>query len=334
MRQAVPIACLTLLGVLLMTADEAAAREPVRLIFDTDMGNDIDDALALGCIHALARRGECLLLAVTLTKSGRYAAPFCDAVDTFYGRPDIPIGCVRGGPTPKDGKYTRAVATAKDGGTLRYPRTVQSSEDVPEATEVLRKTLAAQPDRSVVVVQVGFSTNLARLLDSKGDGHSPLDGVALARQKVRLLSVMAGSVHKAEYNVKMDVPAARRVFGDWPSPIVFSPFEVGKAITYPAASIEADFAYVAHHPLREGYHAYMKMPYDRPTWDLTSVLQAVRPGRGYFTVSKPGRVTVLDDGRLTFAEAPDGPHTILSVTPEQIVRVREALVYLASQPPG
>ena len=324
---------IAIVGVLAMATTDAAAREPVRLIFDTDMGNDIDDALALGCIHALASRGECELLAVTLTKSGQSSAPYCDIVNSFYGRPDVPIGSCRGGPTPKEGNYTKAVATAKDGGKLRYPRTVTDSQSVPEATDVLRKALAAQPDGSVVIVQVGFSTNLAALLATKGDGHSPLAGPELVRKKVRLLSAMAGSVHFAEYNVKMDVPAARTVFNTWPTPIVFSPFEVGKVIKFPAASIEADFAYVAHHPLREAYHAYMKMPYDRETWDLTSVLEAVRPGRGYFTASKPGRVAVADDGKLSFREEPGGPHTILSVTPEQIIRVREALVFLASQPP-
>jgi len=66
--------------------------EPVRLILDTDMGNDVDDALALAIIHALQNRGEVQLLAVTITKDNRDAAPFIDLVDTFYGRPDIPIG--------------------------------------------------------------------------------------------------------------------------------------------------------------------------------------------------------------------------------------------------
>ena len=66
--------------------------EPVRLILDTDMGNDVDDALALAIIHALQNRGEVQLLAVTITKDNRDAAPFIDLVNTFYGRPDIPIG--------------------------------------------------------------------------------------------------------------------------------------------------------------------------------------------------------------------------------------------------
>ena len=34
----------------------APAAEPVRLIFDTDMGNDIDDGIALAAIHALESR--------------------------------------------------------------------------------------------------------------------------------------------------------------------------------------------------------------------------------------------------------------------------------------
>jgi len=67
----------------------------VRLIFDTDMGNDVDDALALAVIHALESRGEAKLLAVTLSKDNRYAAPYVDLVNTFYGRAGIPIGWCR-----------------------------------------------------------------------------------------------------------------------------------------------------------------------------------------------------------------------------------------------
>ena len=73
------------------------AKEPVKLIFDTDMGNDIDDAMALAMIHSLISRGECELLAVTVTKDHPQAAAFVDLINTFYGRPDIPVGVVKGG---------------------------------------------------------------------------------------------------------------------------------------------------------------------------------------------------------------------------------------------
>jgi len=315
--------------------------KPVPLIFDTDVGNDIDDALALGVIHALQDRGECKLLAVTVTKDNPFAAPYVDCVNTFYGRGDIPIGVVRRGVTPEDGRYNRQVATRKDAGKFRYPHSLLSGADAPEATEVLRTTLASAPDGEVVVLQVGFSTNLARLLDSRGDRHSPLGGVALVRKKVRLLSMMAGKFNKkgrderfAEYNIKKDVGASRKLLADWPTPIVLSGWEIGNAIRYPGVSIERDYRWVRHHPVREAYELWGKMPYDRPTFDLTSVLYAVRPGRDYFGLSGPGRVRVERDNYAAFAPEKDGPHRYLTVTPQQIATVREALVQLCSQPPG
>src|SRR5687767_5378226 len=72
---------------------------PVRLIFDTDMGNDVDDALALAMIHSLESLGESKLLAVTLTKDNPWAAPYVDLVNHFYGRGTVPIGVVRNGKT-------------------------------------------------------------------------------------------------------------------------------------------------------------------------------------------------------------------------------------------
>ena len=44
--------------------------------------------------------------------------------------------------------------------------------------------------------------------------------------------------------MKIDIAAAEALVRDWPTPIVFSGFEIGIAVPYPAASIEQDFAYV------------------------------------------------------------------------------------------
>jgi inosine-uridine nucleoside N-ribohydrolase len=179
---------------------------PVPLIFDTDIGNDVDDVLALGMIHALQSRGECRLLAVTITKDHEQCAPFVDAVNTFYGRGDIAIGVCRSGITPEQSRFT-GLAHQQDEGRARYPHDLNSGRDAPDAVSVLRQALAAQPEHSVVICQVGFSTNLAALLDSPPDTLSPLNGQELVRSRVRLLSVMAGAfapidgkVH-LEYNV-------------------------------------------------------------------------------------------------------------------------------------
>jgi hypothetical protein len=311
---------------------------PVPLIFDTDIGNDCDDVLAMGVIHALESRGACKLLAVTITKDHDQCAPFTDAINTFYGRGGIPIGVCRSGITPQQSRFTGLV-TEKEGDKDRYPHDLRSGKDAPDAVKVLRQVLAAQANGSVVILQVGFSTNLANLLKSMPDDISPLTGRELASKKVRLVSAMAGAFAPVngqphlEYNVTEDIASAKVLAMEWPTPIVFSGFEIGLAIPYPASSIEQDYQYVPHHPLKESYVLYEPPPHNRPTWDLTSVLFGVYPDRGYFGVSGNGSVSVDDKGLTTFAPSDNGLHRYLTVSPEQQIRVTEALVQLSSEPP-
>ncbi len=75
-------------------------------------------------------------------------------------------------------------------------------------------------------------------------------------------------------------------------------------------------------------------PHARPTWDLTSVLAVVRPDRGYFGLSEPGRVVVEDNGLTRFEPAEGGPHRHLLASPQQAARVAEVFAALCSQPPA
>ncbi|MBI5690746.1 MAG: nucleoside hydrolase [Verrucomicrobia bacterium] len=316
---------------------------PVKLIFDTDMGNDVDDAMALAMIHSLQKRGAVELLAVTITKDHPKAAAFVDAMNTFYGRPDVPIGVVRQGATPEPGKFNQVADATNPDGSLRYPHDLRSGEQAPEAVGLIRKILAAQPDASVALVQVGFFTNFARLLDSKPDAHSPLAGRELIAKKVKVFSIMAGAFQTVnwntrhlEYNVIKDIPAAQGLAKRWPTPVIWSGFEIGVAAAYPHVSIERDFEYVKHHPLKESYYAYNPPPHDRPTWDPTALLYAVYPDRGYFDLSPPGTVTVEDNGATWFRPGRDGKgqHRYLVMSPAQAARVREAIVQLCVEPPA
>lgn len=318
----------------------AADDKSVGLIFDTDICGDCDDVLALAMIHSLESRGACKLLAVTVSADHDQAAPFVDAVNTFFHRGNVPIGVVgKGGVQEKSGFLE--LIDKQDDGQPRYPHRLKSGKDAPPAVEVLRKALADRPDGSVAIVQVGFSTNLAKLLDSPADAISPLNGEELVRKKVKLLSLMAGAFepiegnrHFLEYNVVKDVPAARKLADRWPSPRVWSGFEIGIALPYPAVSIERDYAYVKHHPAADAYIARNPPPHERPTWDLTSVLYAAMPDRGYFDLSPPGSVVVEADGTTRFSASADGRDRYLVLPVEKRARVLEALVQLSSQPPG
>lgn len=319
-----------------------AMSEPVKLIFDTDMGNDVDDVMALCMIHSLQKRGAVELLAVTITKDHPQAAAFVDAINTFYGYPDIPIGVVKGGVTPEPGKFNLLADEKNADGSFRYPHDLLSSSDAPEATGLIRKLLAEQSgDHSVTLVQVGFFTNFARLLDSKPDEHSLLNGRELIAKKVKLFSMMAGAFQTVkwytqhlEYNVVKDIPAAQKLVANWPGPIVWSGFEIGVAAAYPHQSIEQDFEYVVHHPLKEAYILYNPPPHDRPTWDPTALLYAAYPDRGYFDLSPPGWVKVLDNGATVFT--PDrtnrASQRFLVMSAEQTEKVREAIVQLCVEP--
>jgi len=300
---------------LLVAAAIGFAQTPV--IFDTDMGNDVDDALALALLHALETRGECKIVAVTVTKDNPWAAPYIDVVNTFFGRPEIPIGMVKNSRvTPEDSPMIRVPAG-------HFPHRLWSGADAPDASTVLRAALASQPDHSVVIVQVGFSTNLGRLLDDSGE---------LIARKVKILVMMAGNFAKRdpEFNVKMDIPSAQRLVRDWPTPIVASGFEIGASMLFPASSITRDFP--GENPIAEAYKNYMKFPYDRPTWDITAALYAVRPGDGYFSLSEPGTIQVDARGVTTFAPWADGQHRYFVMNDVQRARALEAMTLLSSQP--
>lgn len=315
------------------------AGEAVKVIFDTDVGNDVDDVMALAELHALETRGKCELLGVTITKPDELAGPFVSAMDTFYGRPEIPIGFTHARLPNIPSKFL-SLAEIKDGGKLRYPHALARSSDAPAATRLLRELLSREPDHSVVIIQVGYFSNLAALLDTPADDVSPLTGLELIRQKVKFVSVMAGSFKPIdgdgryhEFNVMQDLPASKKVAAEWPTPMIWSGFEIGIAVPFPAISIEQDFSYVAHHPVPEAYCLYLPPPHERPTWDLTAALYAVFPDRGYFGLSEPGRVTVEADGFTDFKPSPNGRDCYLTLDAVQAARVREAFVELVSEPP-
>ena len=298
------------------------AAHPV--IFDTDMGNDIDDALALAMLHALSDRGECELIGVTLTNAHSAAVPYIRMLNRFYGRGELPVGAaikaLKGG--AGDG-YMAAALAAAAGKT-----TPAGSASPAEPAPTLLRRLLSNAREKVVIVQTGFSTNLAALLESPG-------GAALVKEKVALVVAMAGNFAggEPEYNVRIDVASAKAVFERWPTPIVFSGFEIGRDLLYPAASIEHDFVYARPHPIAESYRAYAKMPYDRPTWDLTAALEAVRPEHGYFGRSEPGAVLVELNGATRFVPG-EGDRRYLRLDPSKRAEILEVLALLASQPPA
>lgn len=312
--------------------------DKLNIIFETDVGNDVDDALALDMLYKYAEQGRIRLLGISINKEGVAPIEFADILNTWYGQKDVPIARVHDGIDCESDavNYAKAVCALKDAsGAPLFERSLSDYDSLPESVAWYRKTLASEPDGSVTIVSVGFSTNIIRLLDSEPDSNSPLSGRDLVAQKVKSLVMMAGCFNDPnlhEYNVVKDIPAAQSIFSSWPTPIVTLPFEVGIAINYPASSIEGDFGWAPAHHIVEAYKAYLPMPYDRPTWDLDALLYAVEGG-DMFTLSPLGDIEVDDKGTTTFTENPSSTRRYLSTSEEQNGAILKHLVEMISSAP-
>lgn len=311
---------------------------PINIIFDTDMGNDIDDALALDMLYKYQDEGRINLMGIMLNKDNRYAPEYIDIMNTFYGYPNIPIGILkrRDSLSTRDRNFTTRVCLMEENGKPKYNRTLSDYESLPEAPKLYRKLLSEQPDNSVTIISVGFSTNLAALLRTTADEYSSLNGRELVAKKVKLLSAMAGCFAKddyAEFNVQMDINAAMEAFAQWPTAIVFSPYELGEVIRYPGSSIENDFDWTKIHPMVDGYKAYSRMPYNRPTWDLTSVLYVMEPDGDFFKKSSRGTVSIDEKGISHFVENEQGKHFYLMTDSEQQKRILNYFINIITRKP-
>jgi inosine-uridine nucleoside N-ribohydrolase len=271
----------------------AGAAAPVDVIFDTDMAHDVDDVGALALLHALADRGECRILAVGISESARadeglWGAPMADVVNTYYGRGGIPVGVYRGPhqERPEKGRYAEKTAKA-------FPHRRPSGATAPTAFKLYRRVLAGRPDQSVVMITVGFLTNLAALLESGPDDLSPLDGVELVRRKVKSWSCMGGrypsSGEGSEYNFATYPEATAYVLARWPTSATFSGGELGEKVMTGARLIRRNDP--ARNPVARAYREYTGGK-DRMSWDQTAVLHAVRgmahDRRTYFTAVTDG----------------------------------------------
>ena len=306
----------------------SGAAAPVNVIFETDMGNDIDDAMALDMLYKWVDEGKVNLLAIMINKEGTPPAEFIDIMNTFYGH-QVPIGLRSGDAPARTGgvNFAEVISQMRDTvGAPVFARSLKGYDNLPDAVSLYRDILSGMPDKSVKIISVGFLGNLGKLLESDR---------SLIEKKVISLTTMGGwlTAPNAEFNINGDLDASRRVFADWPTEIVTSPFEVGAAICYPGESIEKDLDWGIPHPMREGYLAYCPMHHDRPCWDLTATLYAVE-GAEWFTVSEPGIIDVSEDGLTTFTPQSDGRHRYLSVTPEQAAAIREHFVEIITRKPA
>ena len=318
----------------------AQPKPPVGVVFDSDMGSRVDTALALALLYGFDGKNEIRAIALSVTRSNLNSAAYCDAVGRFYAGPvsaafgafarTLPVGMATGGKIKDDTPMlTGPLAKLKADGTPAFPHAVHKLNETADPVAVIRNAFTAQFDENAIVVIAGPASNLARVLALPGAKD-------LIAHKVRYLVIAAGSYGEGgpvDANVQVDIAAARKLFEQWPTPVVAVGSEISDSVMFPASSIENDFGWTPDHPVADAYRAAKPMPYDAPTRDMAAVLYAARPQEGYFKLSEPGTITVLPDGRTRFAAAAGGKHRYLISDPSQKDRILKVYTELASARP-
>jgi inosine-uridine nucleoside N-ribohydrolase len=182
-------------------ASAAQAAAPEKVIIDTDIGDDIDDAFAI----ALALRSpELQILGVTTTFGDTQTrARLADRLLTEAGRTDIPVAA--GAPT-----QAKSILTQR-----KYAEDTRfAQKSYPSTVDFILGQIRRNPGE-ITLVAIGPLVNVGGLIEKDPDTF----------RKLKRVVMMGGSVNRGygdpyspptppepEWNIINDIPAAQKLF--------------------------------------------------------------------------------------------------------------------------
>jgi inosine-uridine nucleoside N-ribohydrolase len=270
------------LALLVSGSSPAAAQPRMKVLLDTDIGSDIDDAWALGL---LVSSPEVELVGVTVTDGDTPArAKVACKLLHVAGRDDVPVAVGRRTPPPNQVDYQFTWAedfTAKQ--PIAQP-----------AADFIVDTLRRNPGQ-ITVVAVGPLQNLADALRKE-----PKLGT-LARRVVLMSGSIAGNAWSpaavAEWNVVRSTADAQLVYAAG-LPLTTVPLD---STTYVILKPEERARLAAHgSPVARALEALYRLWIDAPTSRMTlhdqmAVAETLRPS-AFFNRMAPLMIRVDDRG--------------------------------------
>jgi len=301
------------------SAAAGVTNRPV-IIFDTDMGSDVDDAGALALLHRLADLGEVELAGVIFSSGkNRFGVGVCDAINTWYGRGDLPLGQYQ----PDDvgdpqNSYSRQIATA----TNVYHHDV--IDQAPDLVRLYKDLLRAARDRSVTILTVGHPHGLVWLMRDS-------EGASLVKEKVSRWVAMGGTPEKPgrDWNLGENGTGAYmdELLSTWPTEAYFSPF--GETVITGNRKMPMT---PVNNPVREAYRLWNNaLEQGRSSWDQVAVLYTARPH--LFEVQRGTMSHTSGPNVVWKSTATDSKHYRVLPTISQSV-LAELIEDLMAQPPN
>lgn len=291
----------------------------IKIILDTDLGRDCDDAGALALLHTMASEGKAEILAVTLCTSEISSAVTTKMINEWYGNSEIPIGRYEEKPFLEEEICKRFTAPLMEKYLER-----NSILEFENAKRVLRRAIAENTDVTIAVI--GMMNNIEVLLRSEPDDISPLNGIELVKNNVRCFYVMGGNFKDSsyvEYNIVSHVESAKYVSENSPVPVVYCGFELGDKIKSGTALLEAD----DENPVKYAYTKHCtreRIPHF--SWDPVTVFCAVEQENSMYKKSKNVKVTFTDDARTVVEENGKDYYLIATESDEKIQSVIDSLI--------
>lgn len=264
------------------------AQAQQKVILDTDIDSDVDDVHAMAVLHALEKKGEIEILGIIVTSDDTHAVACTDVLNTFYNRPDIPIGFLKGQPDLREfSKYTKALSE-------EFPHDL-SAETATDATTLYRKLLTENPDNSITIVTIGHLTNFQNLLKSGPDNISEMDGLTLAHQKVKRWICMGGKFPEGkEANFyRPDPQSTLYSVTHWQKEAIFCGWEVGNEIITGGTYLKN--ALTENNPVYQAFRLYNDFA-GRASWDQVAILMLTEASSRFFIIESGGHVQVNEDG--------------------------------------
>lgn len=322
--------CLQVVIIVFIMGTSTLLAQP-KIIFDTDFGSAADDLGALAMLHTFIKRGDCELLAIMNWTLDDDAVSSIDAVNRFYGHPNIPIGTRLGETIHEEANYNRHIAE-------NFPYKL-TTNDVQAATDLYRMILSSAKDTSITIVVVGPLANIQNLLNSGYDKYSHLNGSELISKKVKEFVIMGGQFPKGnnEWNFDGNMPGVTKfVLEHLSVPVTFTGFELGSQIKTgeifnnidQETPIYKGFLYSSSHaPWIKANFKGKIIPHS--SFDQTAVLYAVKGGVGnYWDKIVSGYCKVDENGRNRWVKSKDSNHSYLKLkeSPEVMATLIEVLM--------
>lgn len=295
-----------------------------KLIIDTDLGFDCDDAGALAIANKLKNAGKVEILAVTHSVNKKIGGDAICLINDYYGNGNIPVGIAERYALNVDNFYDEFYAKFHYADNFcgwaekptfykilnKFDFSKYRDKEYSPAKDVIINALKQSSDGEVTIVCIGQANNVADVLNKN---------ISLFQKKVKRVVVMCGNFNdydyeyrlgdvfwKGEFNVLLDICSMQRLFAEKEIPIFVLDFNQGCNVLS-----GAPLQNQSDNPIKTAYFAHGNgVNFNLPSWDLMTVMFASGIFFDEFALSKSGSVIIDDNGKSVFTEG-TGKHKLI-----------------------